>query len=66
MCDIFHQEVFEEIIRDSTQLRTYWENQNKDRTRKIPTRNIKVHTDIFCMRLSNHKLAIEKGRHHKI
>ena len=68
MQDIFHQESFVEIGKESSKLRTY---------RRIKTEigreeylanisNLNERTAISKIRLSNHTLMIEKGRHLKI
>ena len=65
MWDIFHQEAFVEISRDTSKLRTYGKIKTKIGPEKYLTsmKNIEARTNICRMRLSNHELMIEKGRH---
>ena len=68
MKDIFHQEAFSEIQKEGSKLRTYgrfktlmgYEEYLSD------IRNVKERTSLTKLRLSNHPLMIEKGRHLKI
>ena len=68
MTDIFHQESFSDIIRSDSRLRTYgilktepgFENYLSE------IQSIKERTALTKLRLSNHALMIEKGRHQKI
>ena len=68
MCDIFHQEAFEYLRKEDSKLRTY--NHIKSQTGHEPylheIKNIKDRVSFTKLRLSNHLLMIEKGRHQKI
>ena len=68
MCDIFHQEAFEYLRKEDSKLRTY--NHIKSQTGLEPylheIKNIKDRVSFTKLRLSNHQLRIEKGRHQKI
>ena len=65
LVDIFHQNAFAEISRESSKLRTY--SLVKKEAGEEPYLNfVKNSNDRMSMtkfRLSNHKLMIEKGRH---
>ena len=65
--DIFHQQAFEDIRRDDSKLRTYSKFKIEPGFEKyldeIP---VKERTALTKLRLSNHLLMIEKGRHLKI
>lgn len=65
LVDIFHQNAFTEISRESSKLRTY--SLVKKEAGEEPYLNfVKNSNDRMSMtkfRLSNHKLMIEKGRH---
>ena len=68
LCDQFHQNAFESIRKEGSKLRTYaifktnigYENYLSKIT------NPKIRTHITKLRLSNHNLMIETGRHKKI
>ena len=68
MKDIFHQQAFADIQRENSKLRTY------SQLKKTPgyeaylseIRHIEMRTALTKLRLSNHTLMIEKGRHLKI
>ena len=65
MTDIFHQEAFAEINRDKSKLRTYAkikQEQGMENYLNI-VRNVDRRTHLSKLRLSNHDLMIEKGRH---
>ena len=68
MCDIFHQEAFEYLRKEDSKLRTY--SHIKSQTGLEPylheIKNIKDRVSFTKLRLSNHQLMIEKGRHQKI
>ena len=68
MTDIFHQEAFVEIGKDTSKLRTFGKIKTKIGIEKYLTciKSINIRTDISRMRLSNHDLMIEKGRHLKL
>ena len=65
MTDIFHQEAFAEINRDESKLRTYAKIKTEIGIEKylfcIP--NVETRIAVSRIRLSNHDLMIEKGRH---
>ena len=68
MCDIFHQNSFSEIQKDSSKLRTYSILKTQigfedylNQIQSIPNR-----TSLTKFRLSNHSLMIETGRHQHI
>lgn len=67
-CDIFHQNSFSEIKSENSKLRTYAKFKTEigmeDYLHKIP--KIEDRTSLTKIRLSNHHLAIEVGRHNKI
>ena len=68
MWDIFHQESFVEIGKESSKLRTYGLLKTKIGREKylVNITNLNDRTAISKIRLSNHNLMIEKGRHLKI
>ena len=68
MKDIFHQEAFTFINRDDSKLRTYGKVKTSIGIEKYLLSNLKVdeRTYITKLRLSNHDLMIEKGRHQNI
>ena len=68
MVDIFHQEAFAEIEKETSKLRTYGKIKIKTGQEKylVSMPNINHRTAISIIRLSNHELMIEKGRHLKI
>ena len=63
MCDIFHQEAFENLKKEDSKLRAY--NHMKSKIGLAPyfyeIKNIKDRTSFTKLRLSNHQLMIEKG-----
>ena len=63
--DIFHQNSFEEINSDHSKLRTYAKLKTEPGMEKYldSIKNIKNRTALTKLRLSNHELMIEKGRH---
>ena len=67
-CDIFHQEAFAEINRGESKLRTYAKLKSRigmeNYLLEIP--NIEDRISLTKIRLSNHRLNIEVGRHNKI
>ena len=68
--DIFHQETFAGINKDSSKLRTYNVIKTKIGIEGYLIANPKINTQdriaLTKFRLSNHDLMIEKGRHFKI
>ena len=68
MTDIFHQEAFAEINREGSKLRTYGKIKTEIGMEKylccIP--NVEMRIAVSRIRLSNHDLMIEKGRHLKL
>jgi len=68
MKDIFHQESFSEIKTDNSKLRTY--SKFKDTTGYEnylnEIKNLQERTSFTRLRLSNHELMIEKGRHQRL
>ena len=66
--DMFHQEAFEQISRPESKLRTY--SMIKTVIGKEgyldQIRNTKYRQKLTKLRLSNHQLMIEKGRHMKL
>ena len=68
MKDIFHQNSFAEINSEHSKLRTYAKLKTEIGIEKYLsiTENIIERTAITKIRLSNHDLMIEKGRHHKL
>ena len=68
MKDIFHQEAFALINRDSSKLRTYSKVKTNIGIEKYLLSNLEIEerTIITKLRLSNHDLMIEKGRHQNI
>ena len=65
LVDIFHQNAFTEINKESSKLRTY--STVKKEAGEEPylrfVKNVKDRISMSKFRLSNHKLMIEKGRH---
>ena len=68
MKDIFHQETFTLINKDSSKLRTYSKVKTDIGIEKYLLSNLEIdeRTSITKLRLSNHDLMIEKGRHQNI
>ena len=68
LCDIFHQNAFSEISKDSSKLRTYNLIKTKIGMENYLKINIgnKHRIALTKLRLSNHTLMIEKGRHLKL
>ena len=68
MKDIFHQEAFADISRDNSKLRTYASLKTSIGLEKyiLAGMAIEERISISKIRLSNHTLMIEKGRHLKI
>ena len=68
MTDIFHQESFSNTKRDDSRLRTYGILKTEPGFEKYLSeiQSIKERTALTKLRLSNHALMIEKGRHQKI
>ena len=65
MTDIFHQNAFAEINRNDSKLRTYAKikkEQGLESYLNVVT-NIEKRIHLCKIRLSNHELNIEKGRH---
>ena len=65
MADIFHQEAFAEINRDRSKLRTYAKIKTEQGYENYLSviKNVNQRTAVTKLRLSNHDLMIEKGRH---
>jgi len=63
--DIFHQNSFAEINSENSKLRTYAKLKTEAGMEKYldSIKNIKNRTALTKIRLSNHDLMIEKGRH---
>ena len=68
MGDIFHQEAFAEINRDGSKLRTYAKIKQEQGIENYLSSitNVERRTTLCKIRLSNHDLMIEKGRHLKL
>jgi len=68
MKDIFYQESFSFINREDSKLRTYGKVKRNIGIEKYLLSNLKIdeRTCITKLRLSNHDLMIEKGRHQNI
>ena len=68
MKDIFHQECFTEINKEGSKLRTYAKLKTTIGMEKYIDliQNTEDRVAISKIRLSNHDLMIEKGRHLKI
>ena len=68
MQDSFHQESFVEIGKESSKLRTYGRVKTEIRRDEYLANisDLNERTAISKIRLSNHTLMIEKGRHLKI
>jgi len=66
--EVFHQKAFTEIAQENSKLRTY--SLFKQEVRREPylssVRNVKDRISMTKLRLSNHELMIEKGRHLKL
>ena len=64
MIDIFYQEAFADISRENSKLRTYAKlKQNRGLENYLKNVNVEERTPLTKIRLSNHDLMIEKGRH---
>ena len=63
--EVFHQKAFTEIAKENSKLRTY--SLVKQEVRREPylssVKNVKDRISMTKLRLSNHELMIEKGRH---
>ena len=68
LSDQFHQNAFESINRESSKLRSYATYKTEIATEKYLTeiRDYKIRSQVTKLRLSNHNLAIETGRHKNI
>ena len=68
MVDIFHQEAFSTIKRNDSKLRTYGLLKSKPgfETYLTDIKSVKTRKSLTKLRLSNHQLMIEKGRHKQI
>ena len=68
MADIFHQEAFANLAKTSSKLRTYGKIKTDIGIEKylyhIP--NVETRIAVSRLRLSNHELMIEKGKHLKL
>ena len=67
LTDIFHQNTFHEINNEASKLRTYslFKTQIGYEKYLSQIENIKHRTALTKLRLSNHSLEIEKGRHQR-
>merc|ERR1712240_795106 len=65
LSDNFHQTSFEWISEDSSKLRTYATFKTETGYEKylVNVRNFSIRSHVTKFRLSNHRLAIETGRH---
>ena len=65
MCDIFHQNAFADIKRPDSKLRTYSLIKSEIGIEKyiLETNKVTDRINLSRLRLSNHWLNIEKGRH---
>ena len=65
MCDIFHQNAFADIKRPDSKLRTYSLIKSEIGIEKyiLETNKVTDRINLSRLRLSNHGLNIEKGRH---
>ena len=68
MADIFHQEAFANLAKPSSKLRTYWKIKTDIGIEKYlyHITNVETRIAVSRLRLSNHELMIEKGRHLKL
>ena len=68
LSDIFHQEAFESISKETSKLRTYalFKKERGFETYLAEVKNASVRKSVTKFRLSNHKLLIEVGRHQGI
>ena len=68
LVDQFHQTAFENIRSEGSKLRTYalFKSEIGIEPYLSKIRNVATRTQVARFRLSNHKLAIEEGRHQKI
>ena len=68
LSDVFYQSAFESINKQDSKLRTYSliKASVEIENYLITTRNINARVCLTKFRLSNHKLMIETGRHHKV
>ena len=65
LSDHFHNTVFEEIKLDTSKLRTYAKVKTEIGIEKylVEIKNTEIRSKVTKLRLSNHRLAIETGRH---
>ena len=63
--DNFHQDCFEKIKDDTSKLRTYSLFKTEIGMEKyiMEIKNVTIRSHVTKFRLSNHRLAIETGRH---
>ena len=68
MVDQFHQNALENIRQEGSKLRTYalYKKNIGLEDYLIKIKNVATRTQVTKFRLSNHRLAIEKGRHEGI
>ena len=68
MIDIFHQEAFTDICRNDSKLRTYGilKKEAGFENYLCELKSIKERTALTKLRISNHPLMIEKGRHQNV
>ena len=67
LCDQFHQNAFETIRNEGSKLRTYAIFKTAEGLEKylVDIKNTKLRCALTKLRLSNHNLLIETGRHKK-
>ena len=65
LTDHFHNTAFEEIKLDTSKLRTYAKVKTEIGIEKylVEIKNTEIRSKVTKLRLSNHRLAIETGRH---
>ena len=68
LIDVFHQETFSNISKESSKLRTYalFKKDKGFESYLTEIKNLSVRKQVTKFRLSNHQLMIEKGRHQGI
>ena len=68
LTDMFHQESFEAIRKEDSKLRTYslFKKEKGLEPYLLEIKNVSLRTKTTKLRLSNHKLMIEVGRHRGI
>ena len=68
MSDIFHQNAFAQIVKETSKLRTYSQLKGSIGLEKylLTITNTDDRSQLTKIRLSNHPVMIEKGRHQSI